>query len=172
LKDPLLILEENVSINIAEMEKKIPLVLDTIEKSISTLFEADGPHQNTESLNVRLLELAGNISTDLTKVRTKLSARLDKTVRTISTLKARIASLGCLGSEGFFSLSTQCFKMFKDVKLNWADAKSHCESHDLILAEPSDAVALDLRKYVVDSYGGSHRVWLGGYADGSKWVWQ
>ncbi|CAL4076069.1 unnamed protein product [Meganyctiphanes norvegica] len=218
LKDPLLVLEENISINIAKMENNVSLILNTIEKRISTLHEAVESHPNTESLKARLRELAGNISTDLTKVSTKLSTRLDDTAKTISTLEVRIEShpnteslnsrlqelsgnistdltkvstklstrldetaktistlkvrIGCLlGIEGFFSLSTQCFKFFTNKKLNWADAKTHCESHGLILVEPADAVALDLRKYVVDNYG-DNNVWIGGCADGSKWVWQ
>ncbi|CAL4154869.1 unnamed protein product, partial [Meganyctiphanes norvegica] len=63
-------------------------------------------------------------------------------------------------------------KLFKDKRLNWSDAKSHCESHGLILAEPSDAVALVMRNYLVENQGLNNDVWLGGKADGSKFVWQ
>ncbi|CAL4162835.1 unnamed protein product, partial [Meganyctiphanes norvegica] len=35
LKDPLLVLEETISINIAKMENNVHLILDTIDKSIS-----------------------------------------------------------------------------------------------------------------------------------------
>ncbi|CAL4120899.1 unnamed protein product [Meganyctiphanes norvegica] len=171
-KDHLLMLEENMD----KTEKYISLTLDTIENSISTILEAVETLQDRDLHDYPLLDLAANISTNQIEFERKVSTTIDKIENGISTIKdgfRSLRSLRCLDSEGLFSLSTQCFKLFQDKSRSWTDANSHCETHGLILAEPSDSAAVGMRNYLKENYGISgYDVWLGGKADGSKFVWQ
>ncbi|CAL4125739.1 unnamed protein product, partial [Meganyctiphanes norvegica] len=72
--------------------------------------------------------------------------------------------------RGFFMMSSQCFKIFNDRKRNWSDAKTKCEEEGYMLAQPAEAVAVSLRKFVVETYGNCH-TWIGAQGDGSKFVW-
>ncbi|CAL4067575.1 unnamed protein product, partial [Meganyctiphanes norvegica] len=45
---------------------------------------------------------------------------------------------------GFFKMSTQCFKVFNDSTRSWSAAKTKCEQEGLILAQPDEAIAVDL----------------------------
>ncbi|CAL4247334.1 unnamed protein product, partial [Meganyctiphanes norvegica] len=151
LKDPIFILEENISTNKIKTETNISLRLDTIEQSLSTLQEAVGPVQDSNSKKYSLLVLVENIFTNLTKFEKRISTSMDAIETGISITKYRVSCLG--GLDGFFSLSSQCYKIFTDKQLNWADAKSLCESHGFFLAEPSDSDAAELRIYVIEKYG-------------------
>ncbi|CAL4125747.1 unnamed protein product, partial [Meganyctiphanes norvegica] len=70
--------------------------------------------------------------------------------------------------EGFIKMSSQCFKMFRDRGYTWPEAKTKCEQEGYILAQPDDAVAVDLRKYIYEEYGDYSPAWLGAQGDGSK----
>ncbi|CAL4188720.1 unnamed protein product, partial [Meganyctiphanes norvegica] len=72
---------------------------------------------------------------------------------------------------GFFEMSTQCFKMFNDSNRSWLEAKTKCEQEGLILAQPDEAVAVPLRKYLYEAFGDSSYAWLGAQGDGSKFVY-
>ncbi|CAL4069062.1 unnamed protein product [Meganyctiphanes norvegica] len=73
--------------------------------------------------------------------------------------------------EGFFGImSTHCFKIFKDQKTNWSDAENLCRSHDLVLAEPSDRMAMFLSRFLLHLYG-EGSFWLNGQGDGTKFIW-
>ncbi|CAL4186599.1 unnamed protein product, partial [Meganyctiphanes norvegica] len=71
--------------------------------------------------------------------------------------------------EGFFKMSSQCFKMFRDSRRSWSEAKTKCEQEGYIMAQPDDSVAVNLRRYIYEAYGG--HVWLGAQGDGSKFVY-
>ncbi|CAL4211732.1 unnamed protein product, partial [Meganyctiphanes norvegica] len=70
-----------------------------------------------------------------------------------------------------FCVLSQCFTFFMDGKVNWTDAKAKCEEFSLILAEPSDSVAVPLRKYMVDKFG-DVPAWIGAKCDGNQFVFQ
>ncbi|CAL4093716.1 unnamed protein product [Meganyctiphanes norvegica] len=76
---------------------------------------------------------------------------------------------GC--PAGFFNMSTQCFRMSNksESQLSWLEAKTECEQEGFILAQPDEAVAVDLRKYLFESFGNSD-AWLGAQGDGSTFV--
>ncbi|CAL4148553.1 unnamed protein product, partial [Meganyctiphanes norvegica] len=64
----------------------------------------------------------------------------------------------------------QCFKLYIDSEISWSAARNKCLSNGLELAKPYDAVAL--RHYIMERYGLNDEIWVGGYGDGSKIVWQ
>ncbi|CAL4184389.1 unnamed protein product, partial [Meganyctiphanes norvegica] len=76
-----------------------------------------------------------------------------------------------LCEDGTYDWSAQ-FKIYKDQKRTWAEAKEKCEQEGYILAQPSDSIAVHLRRYLLENYGDQSRVWLGAKGDGSKYVWQ
>ncbi|CAL4129148.1 unnamed protein product, partial [Meganyctiphanes norvegica] len=55
--------------------------------------------------------------------------------------------------EGFFKMSSQCFKMFRDSRRSWSEAKTKCEQEGYIMAQPDDSVAVNLRRYIYEAYG-------------------
>ncbi|CAL4174192.1 unnamed protein product, partial [Meganyctiphanes norvegica] len=79
---------------------------------------------------------------------------------------------GC--REGFFMShgSSQCFKLFNDWKRNWDEAKSKCEQVELVMAQPTDDVAVALRDDIINTYGYDSKVHLAAHADGSQYVWR
>ncbi|CAL4129145.1 unnamed protein product, partial [Meganyctiphanes norvegica] len=72
--------------------------------------------------------------------------------------------------SGFIKMSSQCFKMFRDRDRSWSEAKTKCEQEGYILAQPDDAVAVQLRQKLYETYS-SGSAWLGAQADGSKFVY-
>ncbi|CAL4136880.1 unnamed protein product, partial [Meganyctiphanes norvegica] len=69
--------------------------------------------------------------------------------------------------------SDQCFKLFKERYRTWTEANIKCKSEGLQLAIISDAVAVELRKNLLDIYGDEvNAVWLDARGDGSNLVWQ
>ncbi|CAL4160561.1 unnamed protein product [Meganyctiphanes norvegica] len=73
--------------------------------------------------------------------------------------------------SGFIKMSSQCFKMFRDSKRSWSDAKTKCEQEGYILAQPDDSVAVNLRTKVLETHGDYMSAWLGAQGDGSKLVY-
>ncbi|CAL4064134.1 unnamed protein product, partial [Meganyctiphanes norvegica] len=63
--------------------------------------------------------------------------------------------------SGFIKMSSQCFKMFNDRYRSWSEAKTKCEQEGYILAQPDDAVAVNLRKHLHEEYGDGSFAWLG-----------
>ncbi|CAL4108002.1 unnamed protein product, partial [Meganyctiphanes norvegica] len=59
----------------------------------------------------------------------------------------------------------------RDKKRSWEDAKSQCEIEGSIIAQPSDSVALELRRHLLKKFGDG-TVWIGAKGDGSTFVWQ
>ncbi|CAL4147787.1 unnamed protein product, partial [Meganyctiphanes norvegica] len=91
--------------------------------------------------------------------------------RTITSAGVR-AQIGC--HEGFFMSkgSKECFKIFMDLPRSWYDSKKKCKAEGLLTAMPSDAVAVSLRKDLLEKYGEVCNVWLDARGNGSKMVWQ
>ncbi|CAL4092825.1 unnamed protein product, partial [Meganyctiphanes norvegica] len=63
------------------------------------------------------------------------------------------------------------FIIFQDVMRNWPNAMKKCETEFLRKVHPSDQVAVQLRKYILESCG-DVPVWLNARSDGTKFVWQ
>ena len=63
----------------------------------------------------------------------------------------------CPEEQGFISLpgSDQCFKPIVDQRATWSEAKELCaaQTPGMVLAEPSQDHALDLRKTLNQKYG-------------------
>ncbi|CAL4092818.1 unnamed protein product, partial [Meganyctiphanes norvegica] len=89
LKDSLLIFEENISTDMAKTETNISLRLDTIIQSLSTIQEAVGPVQESNSRNDPLLVLLEKKIKKLNKFEKKLSTTIDTIETGISTIKYR-----------------------------------------------------------------------------------
>ncbi|CAL4137143.1 unnamed protein product, partial [Meganyctiphanes norvegica] len=70
---------------------------------------------------------------------------------------------GC--PEGFIEMSSQCFKMFRDRRRKWKGAKRKCKQEGLILAQPDDSVAVQLRQKLYETYGDGN-VHLGARGNG------
>ncbi|CAL4217974.1 unnamed protein product, partial [Meganyctiphanes norvegica] len=70
----------------------------------------------------------------------------------LCTFSRRTLCEGC--PEGFFMSagSKQCFKFFNDVKRTWLEARTKCSEEGLIIAKPSEAVSVALRKDLFDRY--------------------
>ncbi|CAL4183217.1 unnamed protein product, partial [Meganyctiphanes norvegica] len=75
--------------------------------------------------------------------------------------------------KGFFMVdgSTQCFKLYDGEIRDWKDAQTKCHEENLLLAEPTDEVAANLRKYIFVK-NGDGGVWLNAQGNGEKLVWQ
>ncbi|CAL4227146.1 unnamed protein product, partial [Meganyctiphanes norvegica] len=58
----------------------------------------------------------------------------------------------------------KCFKLFNDVNRNWTEAHSKCQEENHMLAMPTDADAVGLRKVIYDKYGRGLWMWLDGMA--------
>ncbi|CAL4181706.1 unnamed protein product, partial [Meganyctiphanes norvegica] len=68
--------------------------------------------------------------------------------------------------------SGTCFRFFNDKTRSWENSKKKCEEEGLLTARASDNEAVPLRKYLLDTYGDEHWVWLDARGDRSKFVWQ
>ncbi|CAL4204788.1 unnamed protein product [Meganyctiphanes norvegica] len=77
---------------------------------------------------------------------------------------------GC--PSGFFEMSSQCFKMFRDRKRSWFLAKTKCEQEGSMLAQPGETVAQPLQTYLYETFGERSHVWLGAQGDGTKFVYE
>ncbi|CAL4124902.1 unnamed protein product, partial [Meganyctiphanes norvegica] len=77
--------------------------------------------------------------------------------------------VGFLRLEG----SRQCFKLLTNSTLTWWEAQRACLDRNLVLAIPSDEVAVALRKLILDKYGEGY-LWLDGMAraDSGRMMWQ
>ncbi|CAL4195355.1 unnamed protein product, partial [Meganyctiphanes norvegica] len=169
MKEPLLGLEQNLSTQLESMETHISTVMNELYK-------------DTQLMKEPLLVLGGNLSTKLESVKTNLSTTLDKLYQDTQQMKGsltleemdqrRIKSDKIMfqAIKGF-CVHSQCFKLITDVKRNWTDAMAKCEEEGLILAEPSDLVAVPLRRYLVEKYDNAE-AWIGAQGDGSRFVWQ
>ncbi|CAL4111413.1 unnamed protein product [Meganyctiphanes norvegica] len=73
--------------------------------------------------------------------------------------------------RGFFNVSSQCFKMFRDRTRNWSAAKTKCGEDGHILAQPDEAIVVPLRSHLYEAYGDDSFAWLGAQGDGSKFVY-
>ena len=56
--------------------------------------------------------------------------------------------------------SPQCFKFFPEKKGDWYIANATCEAEGLMMALPTDAVAVALRKDLFYTYGKPHLLYL------------
>ncbi|CAL4086204.1 unnamed protein product [Meganyctiphanes norvegica] len=155
MKGALLVLEENVSTK-----------LESVGKNIST--RLDKWDQETDSLNRPLLDVEGKLSIKLESIKKSISSTLENLVQ--QRIKSDKRLLSAIYQE-IFCVSTKCFKLFKDVSRTWTDAKTKCEEAGLILAQVPDAIAIPLRKIVVEKFG-SAESWLGAKGNGSMFVWQ
>jgi len=61
--------------------------------------------------------------------------------------------------EGMFQVGGQCYRLFKDVRRNWFEAKAVCEQNGLSLAEPEDPVAVT--SLLVKEHGITYSTWTG-----------
>ncbi|CAL4149539.1 unnamed protein product, partial [Meganyctiphanes norvegica] len=169
MKESLLVLEENLSTQLESVETNISTTLDRL-------------HQDTQLMKEPLLVLGGNLSTQLESVETNIITTLDKIYQDTQQMKGSLtleemdqrrikSDKIMLQAIKGFCVYSQCFTLIADVKRNWTDAKAKCEEEGLILAEPSDLVAVPLRRYLVEKYDHAE-AWLGAQGDGSKFVWQ
>ena len=56
--------------------------------------------------------------------------------------------------------SPQCFKFFPEKRGNWSTANETCATEGLMMALPTDAVAVALRKDLLDTYGKQLLIYL------------
>ncbi|CAL4096311.1 unnamed protein product, partial [Meganyctiphanes norvegica] len=108
--------------------------------------------------------LPNAISADVNNIIEQISTKIEQ-------IDNNIIKAGCFESAGFFRMSNKCFKLFNDEKRSWEDANNQCKAHAMRLAEPADAVVVELRKYLLDKFGNGG-IWIGAKADGSKYAWQ
>ncbi|CAL4163756.1 unnamed protein product, partial [Meganyctiphanes norvegica] len=167
LKSPKITLEDNISVKLSTMEKKIISSITMYNKSIDTLLQdthimKEASLAEEQKVSKKIVTLENTISTSLAIIHA-LEKNISTSMEIIDKLK----------NKDGFCLSTQCFLFYKDVKRNWADAKAKCEEEGVILAQPSDSNALLLRKRIVENFGqeASAESWVGGKGDGSKFVW-
>ncbi|CAL4066342.1 unnamed protein product [Meganyctiphanes norvegica] len=162
LKSPIKTLTELTTMKLYSMEQKI---IDS-DKFYRNSFEKI--LQDTQSMKDPVLALEQKLSTKMESVKANISATLEKcnTHRNKRNLTALIST-----NPDAFCLSTQCFLLMKDVTTNWTEAVVKCEEIGFILAEPTDEVAVPLRKYIVNTFG-DKQSWLGAKADGSNYVWR
>ncbi|CAL4061958.1 unnamed protein product, partial [Meganyctiphanes norvegica] len=144
IKNKMSLLAQNIS-DVKEPVMEIHSQVSDLAQNISDMMDP------VMEIHSQVSVLAQNIS-DLKDPFMKIHSQVSPLMQNISDEK-NATTTGCLGVDGFFRMSTQYFKIFKDRQRPWEDAKSHCEARGMILAEPSDSVAVDLRKYLVENYG-------------------
>ncbi|CAL4145415.1 unnamed protein product, partial [Meganyctiphanes norvegica] len=61
--------------------------------------------------------------------------------------------------------------IFRDQPSNWTDAVKRCQSEGLVLAEPTDTVAVPLRRFLLERYGDGS-FWVNARGNQRKIMWQ
>ncbi|CAL4145417.1 unnamed protein product, partial [Meganyctiphanes norvegica] len=117
-------------------------------------------------LNTNRMEYENILLEKMVKMNNKRMESENVLVNSVLMLKEGVD--GCPG--GFF-LSTQCFTIFRDQPSNWTDAVKRCQSKGLVLAEPSDTVAVPLRRFLLERYGDGS-FWVNARGNQRKIMWQ
>ncbi|CAL4067390.1 unnamed protein product [Meganyctiphanes norvegica] len=146
--------------NMEEMnQNRMEVDNDTMNSMQMLSNEVENVIQETTSLEPRLLDLERNITSQLIDLEDKMKESDNMLLKSITC------------PSGFFKMSSQCFKMFRDRERSWSEAKTKCEEEGYMLAQPDESVAVSLRKKLYEDFGDRSFAWLGAQGDGSKFVY-
>ncbi|CAL4123119.1 unnamed protein product [Meganyctiphanes norvegica] len=130
-KSPIKILTEFTSKKLDSMEQKMidsdEFYRNTFEKIL----------QDTQSMKDPVLAMGQKLSTNMESVKANISETLEKW----NTHRNKINNLLSTNPDAF-CLSTQCFLFMIDADTDWAGAVAKCEGRGLILAQPTNEVAV------------------------------